>query len=74
MKKIDDAPEGYVYAPWIPVTTASYVNGVRVWDCRWWMNIICKLNWFFHFKMRKQFNKYKNIRIDEKYYGIINLK
>ena len=70
MKKTDDTAEGYVYAPWIPVTTASYVNGVRVWDCRWWMNILCKINWFFHFKKRKAHKKYANVKVNEKIYRV----
>ena len=66
--------EGYIYAPYIPVTDGLYINGVKVWDHRWWVNIFCKINWFFHFRMRKRFNKYKNTKIDEKYYGTINCK
>ena len=74
MKKTEELPEGYVYAPWIMKTTASSINNVKVWDHRWWVNIFCKLNWLFHFRMRKQFNRYKNTKIDEKYYGTINWK
>ena len=64
MKKTDDAQGGCIYTPWIPITTKTFVNGIQVWDCRWWKNIFCKINWFFHFRMRKQ-------RLMKKYYGTI---
>jgi hypothetical protein len=63
MKKTDDAPEGYVYAPWIPVTTKSFINGIQVWDRRWWKNLFCKINWFFHFRMRKRHNKWRRSEV-----------
>ena len=65
MKKTEELPEGYVYAPWIMKTTASSINNVKVWDHRWWVNVFCKINWFFHFRMRKRFNKYKSTKIGQ---------
>lgn len=62
--------EGYIYAPYIPVTDGVYINGVQVWDYRWWKNILCKINWFFHFKLRKQHKKYVNKMIDSSIYTI----
>ena len=73
MKKTEEVPEGYIYAPYIPQTVGSYINNVKVWDHRWWVNIFCKINWFFHFRMRKRYNNFQK-KIDEKYYGTINLK
>ena len=67
MKKTEDVPEGCVYAPWVPVTTATSINNVRVWDHRWWMNILCKINWFFHFRMRKAHRKYANTNVNTKF-------
>lgn len=58
-----------VYAPWVPMTTASYINNVQVWDYRWWKNILCKINWFFHFRLRKQFRNYKRKKINSSFYG-----
>lgn len=69
MKKTGDAPEGYIYVPWIPHTTKAFINGIQVWDCRWWKNILCKINWFLHFKQRKAHKKYANININ----GVFNI-
>ena len=63
-----DAPEGYIYAPWIPKTTKTFINGIQVWDHRWWMNILCKINWFLHFKQRKAHKKYANTNVNTKFY------
>jgi len=63
MKKTDDMPEGYVYAPWIPIKTKSFINGIQVWDRRWWMNIFCKINWFFHFGFRRRHNKWRKAKV-----------
>lgn len=57
MKKTDDVPEGYVYVPLIPRTTKAFINNIQVWDHRWWKNILCKINWFLHFKQRKAHKK-----------------
>ena len=64
MEKTND---NFIRVPWVPVTTATYINGVRVWDARWWMNILCKINWFFHFKLRKNHKKYTNRKINASY-------
>ena len=63
MKKTDDVPEGYVYVPWIPHTTKSFINGIQVWDSRWWINILCKINWFLHFRLRKRHRHYINSEV-----------
>lgn len=60
-----------VYAPYIPKTVGTYINNVKVWDCRWWVNIFCKINWFFHFRLRKQHKKYANKKINTAFYGTI---
>ena len=59
MKKTAEGHEGCFYAPWVPVTTATSINNVRVWDHRWWMNILCKINWFFHFRLRRRHGKWR---------------
>ena len=69
MKRTEELPMGFVYGPYIPQTTSASINGVRVWDSRWWMNILCKINWFFHFKLRKNHKKYTNRKIDTSYYS-----
>lgn len=61
-----------IYAPWVPVATASYINNVKVWDHRCWMNILCKINWFFHFKLRKSFKKTSNTPVNRNFYTIMN--
>ena len=58
---------GFIYAPWIPQTTATFINGVRVWDRRWYVNLFCEINWFFHFRLRKNHKKYLNKKISELY-------
>lgn len=60
-----------VYAQWIPQTTASFINGVRVWDRRWYVNMFCKINWFFHFRLRNNYKKHLNKKISESYYSTI---
>jgi hypothetical protein len=67
MKKTEDIKEGYVYAPWVPRYTSTYINNIQVWDYRWWKNILCKINWFFHFKQRKAFKKYANAKVCAKF-------
>jgi len=68
MKKTEDVPEGYVYVPWIPHTTKAFINGIQVWDFRWWKNTLCKINWFLHFKQRKTYKKYANNNVNAKFY------
>ena len=56
-----------VYAPYISKTVGTYINNVKVWDCRWWMNMICKVNWFFHFGLRKRYRKWSKIKVPDGY-------
>lgn len=56
------------YGKWVTMTKGTYVNGVKVWDYRWWVNIFCKINWFLHFKMRKEHKKYSNTNVNSKFY------
>ena len=49
MKKTEELPEGYIYAPYIPITDGIYINGVEVWNHRWWKNIL-----------HRQYKKYVN--------------
>lgn len=28
----EERKEGFVFVPWITKTTATYINGVKVWD------------------------------------------
>jgi len=60
MKKTEGVAEGYIYVPWIPITTKTFINNIQVWDCRWWKNMLCKINWFLHFRLRKRYNHWKN--------------
>ena len=59
---------GVIYAPYITETYATYINGIKVWDKRWWVNIWCRINWFFHFKRRKNWNKTKDKQVSPKFY------
>lgn len=61
-----------IYAKWVPMTKGTYVNGVKTWDHRWWANIFCKINWFFHFKLRKRHKELENRKINSSFYGTIN--
>ena len=67
MKTKEEMPR-VIYAPYIPVTTGTTINGIKVWDRRWWVNIWCKINWFFHFKERKRWKELCNKKVDAKYY------
>lgn len=58
-----------VYAPFIPITTATYINGDKVWDNRWYVNMWLKIKWFFSFKKRKHFNEIANKKIDTSKYA-----
>lgn len=59
--------DGYVYAPYIPVTTGTIINGIKVWDHRWYVNIFCKIRWFFHFKERRRWKEIANKEIKNVY-------
>ena len=61
MEEIKD--QGVVYCPYIPVTTATYINGVKVWDIRWWANWFCKLNLWLHPAKRKQIEEFSNKKV-----------
>ena len=53
MNKTEELPK-YMFAPYLPITTGTIINGVRVSDNRWWGNILCKIKWLFRFKERKR--------------------
>ena len=38
---------------YVTTTMAVYLDGVKVWDYRWYVNIICRLRWLFRFRMKK---------------------
>ena len=58
-----------ILAPYIPINTGTIINGIRVSDYRWWVNIWCKINWFFHFKERKRWKKIANMKVDPNLYA-----
>lgn len=62
-----------VYAPYIGKTLGLIVNGVKVWDYRWYVNIFCRINWFFHFKLKKMFKKWSTIKVPVEYCHPINV-
>ena len=57
-----------VYTPYITKTSSTIINGIKVWDYRWWVNIWCKINWFLHFKQRKRWKEMSKIKVDSKYF------
>ena len=63
MKQISDTISDTIYAPFIPVTTATIINGVKVWDRRWWANILCKINLWIHPSYRRMIKKYQNLKV-----------
>ena len=71
MNKTEELPK-YMFAPYLPITTGTIINGVRVSDHRWWGNILCKIKWFFRFKERKRLKRLTNLKVNPKFYGIIN--
>ena len=68
MKTKEEQP-GVIWAPYIPVTTGTIINGIKVWDHRWYVNIWCKINWFFHFKERKRWKELCNKQVDSTLYA-----
>lgn len=62
-----------IYVPYIPKNTGCYINGVKVSDYRWYVNIFCKINWFFHFKLRKEHKKWLKTKVPSKYYKPITV-
>ena len=54
---------GIVYAQYIPVTTATYINGIKVWDIRWWANWLCKLNLWLHPAKRKWIDEFRDKKV-----------
>lgn len=60
-------PKGVIYMPYIPFTTSTTINNVKVWDYRWYVNILCKINWFFHFKKRRRWNEIKDTKTTVNY-------
>ena len=63
--------EGVVYAPYIFFTTGTIINNVKVWDYRWWVNIWCRINWFFHFRMRRRWKQLRKKNISTNYYKLL---
>ena len=57
-----------VHTPYVLDCSGTYINGIRVWDKRWYVNIFCKINWFLHFKQRKVHKKYANTKVNAKFY------
>lgn len=47
-----------LYCPYIPVTTATYINGIKVWDKRWLPNLWCKIYLWLHPKKRKMIEEW----------------
>ena len=39
MRKSAEVQPGVIYCPYIPHTVATIVNGVVIWDERWWANL-----------------------------------
>ena len=70
--KTTESKEGIVFAPWIAKTTATYINGVKVWDCRAFPNILCRLNWLFHFRLRRMVKRLNETKINQAYYGFVS--
>lgn len=51
------------YGKWVSTAKGTYVNGVKVWDKCWYVNIFCKINWFLHFRMHKRLHSYINSKV-----------
>lgn len=63
------AEEKIIYAPYVMQEKCpTIINGIKVYDPRWWVNIWCRINWFFHFKERKRWKEISQKKIDAKYY------
>ena len=65
-----------VYGPYIPLQgNGTYVNGVKVYDRRWWVNIFVKIKLLFMPKLRKSIKKVSEKKVDPRFYtNIITLK
>lgn len=65
---------GIIYAPYVPVTTATYINGEMVWNKNRWINLGLKIKRFFRKpKYLKNIKKYSEKTINPKYYKEIKL-
>lgn len=72
--KENEGNSNILYCPYIPVTTATYVNGIKIWDERWLPNLWCKIYLWLHPKKRKmieEWGKHK-VTIPFKYSNIQN--
>lgn len=63
-----------VYMPYVLDCLGTYINGIKVWDKRWYINIFCKINWFFHFKERKRYKYWSTRQVNESYYAEVRYK
>ena len=55
-----------IYAPYVPKTTGVIINGIKVWDHRWYINILLKIKLFFMPSFRKRVKTTSNIEVDAK--------
>ena len=52
----------------MPLNTGTIINGVKVWDYRWYVNLWCKINWFLHLKQRKLWKETCNKKVNTKFF------
>ena len=56
-----------IYMPYTMITNSTLINGIKVWDRRWYINWWCKINWFFHFKERKRWKEISSKQVGCRY-------
>jgi hypothetical protein len=72
MKNIEE--KGYIFVPYIPITTKTTINDETVWYKNKFKNLLLKIKHFFiKPKCLKCFEKYKNRPVNQAYYSVIKI-
>lgn len=66
--------KGYIFAPYIPKTVKTTINGETVWYSNKWKNLLLKIKHFFiKPKYLNNVNVYKNKQVNSSFYGVIKI-
>jgi len=70
----DFKEQGYFWAPYITKIVSTSINGETVWHSNKWKNFLLKIKWlFFKSKNLKSLGKYREKKINPKFYGKIKI-
>lgn len=66
--------EGIIFAPYVPVTVATYINDEMVWHRNRWIRLGLKIKRIFiKPKYLKNIETYTKKTVSNKYYGTIKI-